>query len=129
MRENEKRLNELDIRVKVITFDADYMALAYVKQTKLPWPLILDPDQTLYDAYGMTRSSWWGMYGLPSIWKYLKLIFRGQMPGKPGKDWRQLGGDILIDRQGIVRLHHVSTGPHDRPSIESLLAPAVESKT
>lgn len=122
MRQQEQKLDDLDVRVKVITFDADYMALNYVKQTGLPWPLILDPEQTLYDAYGMTRGSWWSIYGLPSIWKYLKLIVRGIRPGKPGKDWRQLGGDVLIDRRGIVRFHHVSTGPHDRPSVESLLA-------
>jgi AhpC/TSA antioxidant enzyme len=121
-------MKELDIRVKVITFDADSLALAYVKQTKLRWPLILDPEQRLYDAYGMTRGSWWSMYGLPSIWKYLRLIVQGHMPGKPGKDWRQLGGDVLIDRQGIVRLHYISTSPHDRPTIDSLLAPVIDSK-
>ncbi len=114
-------MNDLDIRVKVITFDADYMALAYVKQTNLPWPLILDPEQKLYKAYGMTRGSWWAVFGLPSIWKYLRLMIKGRMPGKPGKDWRQLGGNVLIDRQGIVRFHYISTGPHDRPAVEALL--------
>ena len=115
------------MRISVITFDADFMALAYVQKVNLPWPLLSDLDQKLYAAYGMVRGNWWSIYGLPSIIKYLSLIARGRFPGKPGKDWRQLGGDILIDPEGIVRVHHISTGPHDRPTVESLLA-LIESR-
>ena len=104
------------------------MALAYVAQMKPPWPLLLDADQSLYASYGMTRGSWWNIYGIRSVWNYLKLIFRGRMPGKPGKDWRQLGGDVLIDPEGIIRLHYVSADPHDRPSVTSILATINDSQ-
>lgn len=97
------------------------MALAYVKETKLPWPLLQDTEQQLYNAYGMGRGSWWDIYGPVSVWNYLKLIFAGKGPGKPGRDWRQLGGDVLIAPDGIVRLHYVSADPHDRPTVESIL--------
>jgi len=110
-----------------VTFDADFLALAYIKEINLPWPLLLDPDQQLYAAYGMTRGNWWSIYGLPSVVKYLSLMARGRMPGKPGKDWRQMGGDVLIDPDGIVRVHHRSTGPHDRPTVKSLLSHIPES--
>jgi hypothetical protein len=119
--QQRQKLDQLNVETKVVTFDADFMAKAYVANIKMTWPLLLDPEQTLYDAYGMRRGSWWAIYGLPSIWNYLKLIFRGRLPGKPGKDWRQLGGDVLIDPNGIIRLHHISTGPHDRPSVDSIL--------
>jgi hypothetical protein len=56
-------------------------------------PLLLDPEQQLYDTYGMTSGSWWDIYGLPSVWNDLRLMVRGRLPGKPGKDWRQLGGN------------------------------------
>jgi alkyl hydroperoxide reductase subunit AhpC len=127
LRQQEERIRKLDLRISVITFDTDFMALAYIKKVNLPWPLLSDPDQKLYAAYGMVRGNWWSIYGLPSIIKYLSLIARGRFPGKPGKDWRQLGGDILIDPEGIVRVHHISTGPHDRPTVESLLA-LIESR-
>lgn len=97
------------------------MALAYLKSTRCPWPLLLDTNRELYRAYGMTRGSWRAIYGLASVWKYLKLIFHGYLPGKPGSDWRQLGGDVLIDPRGIVKLHHVSHAPHDRPSANHLI--------
>jgi hypothetical protein len=33
----------------------------------------------------------------------------------------QLGGDILIDPGGYVRLHHVGKSPADRPTVKSIL--------
>lgn len=122
LRQQEDRLKELDVRVKVVTFDADFLALAYIRETQLPWPLLQDSNQQLYAAYGMTSGSWWSSFGLPSVMRYLGLMLRGRMPGKPGRDWRQLGGDILIDREGNVRLQYISSDPHDRPSVNSLLA-------
>ena len=128
MRQRHDELEKRDIQVKVVTFDVDDMAQNYVQETGLPWPLLLDDEQTLYRAYGMTQASWWNLYGPSSIWKYLRLMAGGRKPGQPGKDWRQLGGDILIDPQGIVRQHFVSAGPHDRPSVQELLD-AVDSIT
>ena len=78
--------------MRVLTIDSLSLALEYINETKLPWPLIRDSERELYRAYGMGRGSWWSLYGLPSIFAYLKLIFAGHRPGKPGKDWRQLGG-------------------------------------
>ena len=121
MRQREAELAELNIDVKVVTFDVDSMALAYVNETKLSWPLLLDSRRELYSAYGMERGTWWAIYNLVSIWRYLKLIVSGKQPGKPGRDWRQLGGDILIAPNGIVRLHYVSLTPHHRPSVETIL--------
>lgn len=121
MRRQEERFNDLDVRIKIITFDADFMALAYIKSTRCPWPLLLDSDRELYQAYGMARGSWRAIYGLTSIWKYLKLIAGGQRPGKPGSDWRQMGGDVMIDPQGVVKLHYISQNPHDRPSVNKLI--------
>lgn len=121
LRQRESELTAEDIRVKVVSFDGDIMADAYRSQTNLEWPLLRDVDRSLYQAYGFTRGSWWDIYGPQSIWKYLKLIFSGRRPGKPGKDWRQLGGDVLIDSAGIVRLHFVSENPHDRPSVDEIL--------
>ena len=110
----------------MVTFDADWMASAYVEQTGLPWPLLVDRDRQLYRGYQMDRAGWWAIYGPSSIWAYLSLIFSGRKIERPGSDWRQLGGDVLIDPSGIVRLHFASVSPHDRPSPDRILA-VVES--
>ncbi len=96
------------------------MATAYARETQLSWPLLVDGDRTLYSAYGMERGSWWNIYGPASCWAYLKLLARGRSLRKPGSDVDQLGGDVLIDPDGIVRIHHVGSGPADRPAISTL---------
>lgn len=105
----------------VVSFDSKPFAQQYIQETHLRWPLILDPKLVLYHGYGMVRGSWWDIYNPLSIGRYISLMIRGKKPGKPGKDWRQLGGDVLIDPARLVRLHHVSEHPHDRPSVESII--------
>ncbi|NND99049.1 MAG: redoxin domain-containing protein [Pirellulaceae bacterium] len=121
LRQYEKQLVAADVRIKVVTFDGDWLAAAYAKKTQLPWPLLLDPDQSLYKAYAMKHGNWWNIYNPLSVAKYLWLIVRGHAPGRPGTDWRQLGGDVLIDPDGNVSLHYVSSDPHDRPTPQSIL--------
>ena len=123
MREQQDRLQEFGIEVAVVTFDADFMARSYVEQTRLPWPLLIDRERKLYRAYGMEQADWWSIYGPASIWHYIKLIFgRGRRIEKPGSDFRQLGGDVLIDPTRQVSFHYVSESPHDRPSTECILS-------
>lgn len=107
--------------MKVVGFDNDILGKNYVRQTGLPFPLLLDRERRLYRAYGMERGTWWQIYGPGTIAKYIALMMRGRMPGKPGEDWRQLGGDVLISPEGIIRMHHVSRNPHDRPSVAAIL--------
>lgn len=99
------------------------MAMAYVDSTELSWPLLVDQDRSLYEAYGMQRGTWWNIYGPPAIGIYLRLLIRGRKLETAGSDVSQLGGDVLIDPAGLVRGHHVGAGPADRPTISTLLQP------
>ena len=121
MRVHDEELAKRNVGVRIVTFDADFMALAYVKQTNCPWPLLIDADKKLYAGYSMTRGSWWSIVGPRSIWKYIRLMLKGQKLQKPGSDHQQLGGDVLVDPDGVIRLHFISNDPHDRPTIESIL--------
>ncbi len=121
LRQVESEINTLGIKVFVVTFDADILAVNYIEQTKLPWPLLLDSSRSLYRWYGMERGTWWQILNPIAIWKYMKLVFKGRKVGKPGDDYRQLGGDVLIDPDGVVQLHHISTSPHDRPAVNAIL--------
>ena len=105
-----------------MTFQTGELVEAYVRETDLQWPILLDPSLALYRAYGMERGSWWKVWGPPAWWIYAKLIVRGRSLRRPVGDMKQLGGDVLIDPKGIIRFHHVSSGPGDRPSIASLLS-------
>lgn len=122
MRDAQDELDDLKVAVKIVAFDNDFMAKAYIANANLTWPLLLDPDLNLYRRYGMERGTFWQLYNPLSILKYLLLIATGTRPGKPGRDWNQMGGDILIDPDGNVQLHFVSSNPHDRPSVNEILS-------
>ena len=121
LQQQEAEVNSLDMDVVVVTFESEAIAKNYVSDTQFSWPILIDSTRELYADYGMNRGSRWAIYGPGSWWGYLKLIFRGRKIKLPTDDVRQLGGDVLIDPAGIVRLHHVGQTPVDRPTIESLM--------
>ena len=97
------------------------MAQQYIKETGITWPILVDDKKELYSGYGMLNASFWDIWG-PKTWLvYFREILKGRMPKKSSGDISQRGGDVLIDSNGIVRLHHVGEGPADRPSFESIV--------
>ena len=121
MRQHDKELTTLGLNVVVVTFEFGAAAQVYVQETDLSWPMLVDESRALYKAYGMDRGSWWAIYGPRSWWIYAKLLFKGRRLQQSHGNLDQLGGDILIDPDGIVRIHHVGAGPADRPSVETIL--------
>lgn len=101
-----------------VTFERKEVASAYAAQ--LPWPVLLDPERELYAAYGLQQRSFWQIWGPASWWGFIKLLFSGHKLHWPTDDIYQLGGDVLIDPAGTIRLHHMSRNPMDRPSLSSL---------
>ena len=121
MRQNQERLEALGVSVAVVTFQSGYLVDQYIRDTGVSWPIMPDKSLELYTAYGMGRGGWWNIWE-PATWgAYLKLLFLGRRLAKTSADVNQLGGDVLIDPQGIVRLHHVGKGPADRPTVGELI--------
>ena len=123
MRRHGDAIEALGLRVLVVTFEAPEVAEAYVGETGLPWPLLIDSSRRLYAAYGMGRGGGWAIWGPATWWAYAKLIARGRRPQPASADVHQLGGDVLIDPGETVALHHVGEGPADRSGISWLLDP------
>jgi hypothetical protein len=122
LRRHESELTARNVSVFIVSFDSDLMAQAYAKSSGLKWPVLIDKDRVLYQAYGFEQMNAWTHFNPVSIAKYLGLTLKGYLPGKPGVDWQQLGGDVLLDPQGTVRLIYRSNSPHDRPSVSSILS-------
>lgn len=121
MRQHQDELDALGVRVAVVTFEMRAAAQAYIRETELPWPMLVDASRELYAAYGMEKGSWWDIYGPSAWWIYAKLLFKGRRLKRSHGDYDQLGGDVLIDPFGIVRMHHIGAGPADRPSVAAIL--------
>ncbi len=112
----------------IIAFDSDVLALNYLAANQIEWPLLIDRDRRLYKWYGMESAGWWALLNPVSILRYVTILFHGVKMGMPGEDVKQLGGDILIDPKGIVRMHYISQGPHDRPTPQQIFG-EVKSST
>ena len=117
----EEQLQQLQVKVLVATFELGPLAELYVRETGLQWPLLVDETRKLYSAYGMYRGRWRDILGPAAWWMYAQLLVRGRQLRSSSGDVKQLGGDVLIDSAGIVRLHHVGSGPADRPSVSTIL--------
>jgi alkyl hydroperoxide reductase subunit AhpC len=122
LQEHQQELEKLGVEVAVVTFDSEEVARQYVANNHLHWPLLLDIDRAIYRQFGMGSAGWWTLLKPSTLWKYFLLWRKGAKPQKVGSDVHQLGGDVLIDPDGVLRVNHVSEEPHDRPSVESLLA-------
>lgn len=105
----------------VVEFEATPFVRAYVAETNVPWPILVDEDRALYRGYGMHQGRLRDIWGLRTWLAYAKEAARGRLPRYSEGDTRQLGGDVLIDPTGRVRLHYVGTGPADRPSVATIL--------
>lgn len=111
----------LDTRIVVISFGRLDQARLWLGETNAPFTLLLDPERAAYRVYGMEYSlvhSW-----EPKVWlRYAQLLLNGRRWRGIQGDSGQLGGDVIVDSKGRIRLAWRSHDPTDRPEIHALLA-------
>ena len=121
LQQRKAELEELGVKVYIVTFDDNSLARRYVEENAPDWPLLLDPGRTVYRRFGMGRANWWTLAKPSTLWKYFVMWCKGTKPQKVGSDVHQLGGDVLVDPEGVLRLDYVSKEPHDRPDIDTII--------
>lgn len=121
LQQSEHAFKELETEIVIVTFEAALLARAYIDETKVQWPVLIDETRQVYRGYGMLSGTFLNVWGPRTWWAYLTELAAGRLPKWSRADPLQLGGDVLIDPMGIVRFHHVGTGPADRPSVATLL--------
>lgn len=119
--QHQEEFERLNTKVLIVSFGTLPAAQAWLEETCSLFSLLLDKERTVYEAYGLERSllrSW----NLKTIQRYMELMREGrQWRGIQG-DSTQLGGDFVIDAEGVVRLAYYSQDPTDRPPADDLLA-------
>jgi alkyl hydroperoxide reductase subunit AhpC len=121
LRDQQSEFAALGARIVTISFGPASKATDWLEETGSPFPLLVDARRQTYAAFGMRRSLS-GSWNLATIRRYRQLMREGRTWRGIQGDSLQLGGDVIIDAAGIVRLLAPSKTPMDRPSIESLLA-------
>jgi peroxiredoxin len=97
-------------------------AIAWKKDTKCEFPMLLDADRRLYVALGLKRS-------VSKVWAISSLVYYAEqkLAGRillsmlDEDDPHQLGGDFIIDSTGKLVLVYQSKTSTDRPSVHFVL--------
>ena len=105
----------------MVSFETISSTWKYLKDTSLPWPVLVDSEKSLYHYFGMGKAGFWDIWGYRTWRAYLKELFQGRLPRKGEGDFQQRGGDVILDPDGLVRLQHIGSGPGDRPEVTQLL--------
>jgi len=116
-----QRLQELNTKVIIISFGSFPAAEAWLKETCARFQFLIDSGREVYQAYGLQRS-FFRSWGPKTIWKYVRLLAAGRKWRGIQGDSTQLGGDFIIDKNGVVQLAYRSHNPADRPSVEHLIS-------
>ncbi len=108
--------------------DAETLSSSMLAGLSCPFPVLVDADRTSYRNWGLQRATFAGVWLDPKVWQqYARLLRSGERIRTMGKDTRQLGGDFIVDPQGVIAY---SRPQHrdDRPPVGRLLA-AIEQGT
>ncbi len=104
-----------------MSFSSPGYARVWSEEVCSAFRLLLDRERTLYRAYGLERSLW-RSWNLRTLWLYIRLLLSGRKWRGIQGDSAQLGGDFIVDSEGVVRLTYRSHDPTDRPPVAALLA-------
>ena len=121
-----ERFREIGCGVLVVTQARPDILGRFLARYPQPVPVVGDPDRALYAAFGLERTPWRTFLRPGVIWRYLKLMLRGQRVRTPydGEDVRQLGGDFILTRDGAVTYSYRNPDPTRRPTVAELLEAA-----
>jgi alkyl-hydroperoxide reductase/thiol specific antioxidant family protein len=107
-------------RIVIITF----ASAAKATRALQPWfpffEVWVDPEREAYRAWGL-GSRRLGLLNLGTVRLYARVLLRGGRWRPIQWDFTQLGGDAVLDADGLVRLWHAGRTPDDRPPIEALI--------
>ncbi|MDP1715802.1 MAG: peroxiredoxin-like family protein [Anaerolineales bacterium] len=118
----QDEFSQLNTRVFIISFGTLPALHKWMNETCASFDVLFDPDRNVYRAYQLERSllrSW----SPRTIWTVAKLLLAGRkwISKQDDSDTSQLGGDFIVDKNGILRLVHPSHDPADRPPVDDLL--------
>jgi hypothetical protein len=120
LRYHEDQFADVGARIVTISFGPAAQAPAWLDETESPFPLLIDARRDVYAAYGMRRSLR-GSLSLSAIRRDRELRKAGYKTRGLEGDMLQLGGDVIVDSGGIVRLLRLSRFPGDAEPVHSVL--------
>jgi hypothetical protein len=111
-----------EAQVAAVTFASPDRAAAHRACLDLPFPVLSDVDRSVYRQFQLERTTWRHVYNFRTLRLYARLVRQGRRLRRPTEDTRQLGGDFVIDSDGVLVQGYRPRSPDGRPSVDQLLA-------
>ncbi len=92
-------------------------------ETQCPFDIYCDCNRCLYRHFGFPANAYARVWNIQTLDYYVEQKLSGkQLPTKLDKndDPNQMGGDVIINREGRVIWVYKSKSPTDRPSVKQL---------
>ncbi|MBW2235484.1 MAG: redoxin domain-containing protein [Deltaproteobacteria bacterium] len=127
MQRDLEEFESRDAKLVAIGMGTGEEASALAERLGLGFPLLGDPEHRVYDAFGLGREGWLGLMLRPVLENPLG-AFRDIAGAdlmasiNPRSDVKRLGGEAIVDSQGVVRWLHRAERIDDIPPNATLLA-------
>ncbi|KAL5008606.1 hypothetical protein ScPMuIL_014187 [Solemya velum] len=112
-----------EVSVIVITFGLREGATKWLSETGCECPMLIDQPRKIYRTFGLKRSLF-KVWSISSLVYYAEKMIEGVELPRPYEnvhdDLQQMGGDFIIDKDGIVRFMYPSKMAYDRPALDLL---------
>jgi hypothetical protein len=117
------RIVRLGAEVLLVAYDEpSLLATKLLFEIKVPFELVLDRTKETYRRWGMGRTNIFRSVLAPAlVYRYLKLLLKGERFLGVAPDMYQLGGDFVIDQSGRIVFAHRMRHNGDRVEVSSLL--------
>src|SRR3990172_4124157 len=89
--------------------------IAFARELQLPFP---DVTGEVYRAFGLGKGM---VIRSRTLLVAARLVWRAKRLYRPIGDIMQVGGDFIVDGNGIIRYAHSSEDPTDRPDFIELM--------
>ena len=125
LRQSYPKFRELNTEVLVIAAAGLKPVAKFAQDFALPFPVLSDGTEAVYRAFGLGKGL---AIGPRTIVEFVRLAWQEGGLHWPAGDIMQIGGDFIVDGEGIIRYAHRSEDPTDRPDASELLRLMAELK-
>lgn len=102
-----------------VSVGADFQARWLIERYAIRFPLLVDPQRSVYDALDLPRR-WWVALNPKGWWNYARAILRGNRQGRPIEP-NQLPGLALLDSHASPVWVHRGRALGDYPKLDTVL--------
>jgi hypothetical protein len=121
LRREQGRFEAAGLGVVLVGMGTPAESEAFRRLLDVRFPLVCDPDRSLYELYGLRRGSVGQVASAGVLLRSVRALLQGHLPGMPQGDVLQLAGAFVVDRSGEVRFRHLSRDAADHPKVDDLL--------